>query len=301
MNQANTTSRFSMQTIATLSLTLSGILYGFIGYFGTKILDENFSVPAMLFWRFFSAFLWMAFFSILKREKFVIESSKLPIIISVFVFGSLFYSISTNLYFTATQYAGTGLAMVIFFSYPVFVAIYAWIVKKSPINMIAVASLLTISIGMILLKGHGESSVDMTGILFSIASALFYAFYVLSSKQNAGAISSNLLTILICLGNAVIFFIMACATKSFVFPHHVTTWIHIFALGIFATALPIQLLFIGLRYVSPLKASILSVLEPVITMIVGAILLDESMSSLQFLGVIIVLLGATLIQFERQR
>lgn len=286
---------------ATLLVALSGTLYGFLGYFGTKILNEHFTLSAMLFWRFFTAFLWMFFFAIVKREKLTagLIANK-SVALKVFLIGSLFYSVSTAFYFTAAQYAGTGLAMVIFFSYPVFVAIYAWLTKKGKANIIAVGSLITIVLGLVLLKGHGTYAVDIMGIIFSIISAVFYALYVINSKHNANRISSNLLTILICLGNASVFFTISCVTQSFVFPHTLTAWVHILALGIFATALPIQLLFEGLRYISSLKASILSVLEPVITMIVGAILLNESMSSLQLIGVIIILLGATLIQFERQ-
>lgn len=291
----------SPQMWATVLLILSGVLYGSLGYFGTKILNDHFSVPNMLFWRFFTAFLWMLVFLFWKREKKSVTTFTKRSLLSAFVIGSLFYSASTTFYFLASQYTGTGLAMVIFFSYPVFVALYAWLTKKTQINKIAVFSLLTISIGMILLKGQGESALNVTGIIFSIASALFYACYVMSSKKSAGVMSSELLTIVICLGNSIIFFVIANATHTFVIPHSFDTWLHIFALGIFATALPIQLLFEGLKYVSSLKASILSVLEPVITMLVGAALLNESISSLQLIGVCIVLLGATLIQFERQQ
>lgn len=64
---------------------------------------------------------------------------------------------------------------------------------------------------------------------------------------------------------------------------------------IVATAIPIQLLLDGLKYVSPVKASILSVFEPLVTVFIGFVLLHETMSSLQSIGITIVLLGAILI------
>ena len=81
-------------------------------------------------------------------------------------------------------------------------------------------------------------------------------------------------------------------------PIHLNTWGYILLLGIFATAIPIQLLIVGLKYISPVKASILSVTEPVMTLILGMFLLSETISPLQLFGIFIILFGAVLIQFE---
>lgn len=39
---------------------LSGLLYGINGYFGLQLLNQHFSINAMLFWRFCLASVWMA-------------------------------------------------------------------------------------------------------------------------------------------------------------------------------------------------------------------------------------------------
>ena len=102
-----------------------------------------------------------------------------------------------------------------------------------------------------------------------------------------------------CLGNSLIFFIISCITKSFFIPTTLHAWSYIIAIGIIATAVPIQLLLDGIKHISSIKASILSVLEPVVTLLVGVALLSESISATQAIGVLTVLLGAILIQFER--
>lgn len=289
---------FSIQLWAIFLVALSGILYGFIGYFGTKILDSNFSVSNMLFWRFFTAFVWITGLTLWRKEKIFSYKKNKNIFFQTFFLSSIFYSGASALYFMASQHTGTGLAMVIFFSYPVFVAIMAWFTHKAKMNIFSIFSLIAIVLGLFFLKGHNESALNLLGIALAIAAAFFYAFYVMISKKSIGFLSSNALTFLVCFGNMLFFLVMALSTKTFALPTTFNLCLYILALGIFATALPIQLLLDGLKFVSPLKASILSVLEPMVTLIIGVTLLAETMTSLQVLGIFIVLAGAILIQFE---
>lgn len=283
----------------TLLVALSGILYGAIGYFGTKLIDENFTVSAMLFWRFFSATLWIIFSSLIMKKNIFKHSGTHFSLMKTILYAAVSYSTASALYFMASKHIGTGAAMVIFFSYPVFVTLFAWVLSSWRMNKYAFASLIAVVIGLVFLKGRGENALDLMGIVFAMGASLFYATYVYGSQHSAKNIDSSLLTLLICLGNAVIFFAFACYNHTFVFPVSVISWVYIWSLGVFATALPIQLLLDGLKYVSPIKASILSVFEPVVTVLLGLALLNETMSYTQSVGVMIVLLGAILIQFER--
>ena len=291
----------SIEIWATLLVALSGILYGFMGFLGTKIFTvAHCSVPNMLFWRFLVASIWIISYSLYKKENLFNNLPKTKTLIGVFLLGSIFYSGGSAFYFLAANETGTGPAMVIFFSYPMFVAIFSWFMNNWKMNIFAMGALLAIMIGLIMLRGQGETALSIVGITFAMIAALSYASYIFNSKQNVSSIHSSLSTILICVGNTVLFFIVALVTHSLTLPDSLHAWIYITLLGIFVTAIPIQLMLHGLKIISSLKASILSVLEPAVTLIVGVILLNESMSSLQIVGVAIILLGAVLIQFEKE-
>ncbi len=291
---------FATQLWATLLVALSGILYGFMGCLGTQIINTHMSISNMLFWRFLVAAIWIGGFSLIKPSELSLKSIDKRLFLKIFLLGAIFYSGGSAFYFLACQYTGTGLAMVIFFSYPIFIALFAIFIHKWKIDKYALFSLIGIVLGLLLIKGQGGNSVNMVGIVFAIISALSYAVYVFSSKKTTSSLPSTLVTLIVCLGCSFLFFLASIFTKSISIPQTQTAWFYILVLGIFATAVPIQLLLEGLRYLSPLKTSILSVLEPVVTLIVGAILLDESVSILQSIGIIIVLMSAILIQFERR-
>jgi drug/metabolite transporter (DMT)-like permease len=139
------------------------------------------------------------------------------------------------------------------------------------------------------------------GIFFGIVAAICYASYVMGSKRISSInIDSNVLTMVVCFGCAFIFLILSLSSGSFVLPYSTKCWLYFLALGIFATALPIQLMLEGLKYISSMRASVISVLEPLVTVFVGVLLLDESVSHLQMLGAFIILGSALLVQFQKE-
>jgi drug/metabolite transporter (DMT)-like permease len=288
------------QLKATLLVALSGILYGFMGYLGTKLLQEHLTVSSMLFWRFMVAGIWIVLmFPFIKKTTYHPVEGRAKLI-KMILFGSLAYSGTSGFYFISSHYLGTGLAMVIFFSYPVFVVLFSWFLTNWKMNRYALGSLFAIILGVILLKGHGAHALNLTGLFFGFLSSLTYGLYMYGGRHNSKKMDTSWLTFLICLGNSAVFFVLCLATKTFSVPSTFHAWIYVIALGIFATALPIQLLLMGLKHINPVKASILSVLEPVVTLLIGFLFLAETMSTSQFVGVLIVLIGALLIQFENQ-
>lgn len=291
----------SLQFRGTLLVALSGMLYGIMAYFGVQLFHQHMTVETMLFWRFLVAMLWMIIpVFILKKSEMESQISRTAML-KIIVFAAITYSGSSAFYFLACQHIGTGVAMVIFFSYPIFVTFLAWFLSKWKISKTTLLSLFAVLLGLILLKGKGENTLNILGIALGMIAALFYAVYVYGSQHTTKVVDSKLLTLLICMGNSFIFLVYSYCTGTFFIPHTFHAWIDILALGILATALPIQLLLDGLKYISPIKASILSVLEPLVTIVIGLWLLNESISFVQSLGMVIVLMGAILIQFEKSQ
>jgi drug/metabolite transporter (DMT)-like permease len=154
------------------------------------------------------------------------------------------------------------------------------------LNTGIILSLAAIIIGLILLRDSSTHPFDAMGIFFGIIAAVCYAFYLIGSKKYIASftIDSTILTTMVCFGCAFIFLILSISSHSFALPPTIKSWVYLFALGILATALPIQLMLKGLAYISSMRASIISVLEPLVTIFVGVLLLHESISHLQLIG-----------------
>ena len=280
-------------------VALSGTLFGCLGYLGTQLIDMNLSLENMLFWRFLFASLFMLPSIVLLKQMLTTHKTEQITLVRTLLFGIILYTANSSLYFLGSHYIGTGLAMVVFFCFPVFVTLLMWLFGGWKANIYAISALIAVGIGLLFLKGYGDETIDMMGVFFSIMGALGYALYIFINRHHAKTIDTRLLTLFVCIGNTLLFFLWALFTQSFFIPTTWEAWFYILAIGIIATALPIRFMLDGMKYVSPIKASILSVLEPIVTLGIGFLLLEERVSVLQLIGIGIILIGAIAIQFER--
>ncbi len=287
---------------ANLYVIASGILYGFLGFLGTNIIQNHISLSNMLFWRFLVAGCWMLIFSAKRNYQVnIFAKSNKGILFFMFMLGAIGYAGASGFYFIASRYTGTGIAMVIFFCYPIMVLLFAWLAQGKKITIGTMVTLITLIVGLYLLQDSKKHVLSLVGIFWSILAALSYAIYVIGSKKYSSLkIDSSLLTIMVCFGCACIFFIFAIFTHSLFFPWSIRAWIFLLALGILATAVPIQLMLEGLKHVSSMRASIISVLEPLVTLLVGILLMHEPVSGLQLFGAFIVLAGTMLVLFQSE-
>lgn len=286
----------------TALVILSSILYGFLGYFGASLLNLHFSIAAMLFWRFAIASLCILLITLQRKVRFC--DSKNPFISKkinsssyLLLLSAIAYCAACTFYFMASKLTGTGIAMVIYFIYPLFVVFFDMLQKKEWVDKNTMISLLILMLGLFLLKNKNEHHVmSLQGVVYALMSAFFFACYVFTCKSMSNKLSSHFLTFILCLSNACFFLIYALATHTLLFPSSIKMWLFIFGLGIIATALPVQLMLEGLKSISASKAAILSVLEPAVTLFVGMLLLSEQVGNLQIIGTLVILFSAIYIQ-----
>jgi drug/metabolite transporter (DMT)-like permease len=274
---------------------LSGLMYGLIGYFGITIMRADFSISNMLFWRFAVSSVLIALILIPKIKTMNENWGEM---FKVLTFGTAFYTACSIFYFLASQYLGTGLSMVVFFTYPAIVMLLNWAIHKTKITKKYYLAIGLILIGMGLLVDMHEFAVDIIGIGVGILSSAFYAFYILSSKKST--LSPLTSTFTLSFGCAIACFIIAQIDNSLSFPKTLDLWVNIFGIGILCTAFPILLFLKALNYITGEKASILSVLEPVFVTIFGVLLLGESISLVRVIGIVIILSGALITLFKNK-
>ncbi|AHE67290.1 DMT family transporter [Legionella oakridgensis] len=286
---------FSTEYRGSFYAILSGFLYGFIGYFGLSVMNAHVSVSNMLFWRFFISSIIMLFI-LLPHIKHITDSW--GNILFAFFLGAALYSFSTMLYFYASQYIGSGLAMVIFFTYPVIVMLFNYFFYGQQMPRIYYLATIIILTGMALFIDMHEIKLDLIGIILGVISAFFYACYIVASKRSS--ISPNMSALMVSVGVMVTCLLLTWMDHSFFIPTSLSVWGNLIGIGIISTAIPILLLLYSLKYINSEKASILSVLEPVFVVIFGVILLGEELSLQHIAGIIIVLGGALITLFSHK-
>lgn len=270
-------------------IILSGFLYGFLGFFGYGALQSSGDIANMLFWRFAIASAFIALVMLPKLKEIKLDW---PVMLMLLSGAAIFYGASTSAFFASSVHVGTGLAMVIFFTYPAIVVLCNRFIYKAEIHKAYYISVMLILFGLLLIADIGDD-FNYLGIALGLLSAAGYAFYIMCSKKY-NHLHPLLAALMVSIGCTIFCLIYALFTHSFSVPQESTFWFHSIGLGIISTALPILLLLEGLKYISSEKASILGVLEPVFVALIGVMLLGEELQLLQIIGVVIILGGALL-------
>lgn len=275
-------------------IALAAFCYGFLYYFGSQVMQENFSPYNTMFWRFLIAAITI-FLLLLPRIHKIRASTK--DITFLFCFGAFFHGTAASLYFVSANSIGSALAIVLLFTHPITVLLFNRIFFKNRINKIFYLAIILVLVGVALVSNIGSINFDFGGVMIGLLAAVFFGFYIIASKQSK--IEPMLSAFIICVGCVVACFIFCLLDGSFRAPQNSFTWINILALGVICAALPISLFLSGLKHISSEKAAIISMLEPLFVMLIGYLVLGENVSLLQFFGALMIFLAAMVVIVAR--
>ena len=211
------------------------------------------------------------------------------------------YYFSTFLDFWGLEYLTAALERVLLFTYPVWVLVLSSVFQGKPAGRRDAAAVV-LSIGGIAicfwsdLRFSGTSASLWKGAALILSASITYSVYLLVSRD-----------IVVRLGSLRFAGDVALMAAGFVLAHFFAThpaeallqkgeiyWLVLW-LALLSTALPIYLLVEALRRVGPGTVSVVSSVGPILTILLGAVFLDEPLTAALFVGAALVLAGVILI------
>lgn len=208
--------------------------------------------------------------------------------------GALFYVSLSLSFFTALTMAPAGLVVILLYLYPAFVTILTAIFLKKPVTTFNIVALLLSFIGIVFIVGLNSGKGQILGILLAILTALLFAIYLVLSHKSiikAGALSAT--TVLTF--SAGIVFGGIVAVKGVEFPVTMAGWMYAVAVALIPTVLAFLTLFAGLKRIEPPNAAIILTLEPVIAVVLAAVILGETITPVKILGGMMILSAVILL------
>lgn len=273
---------------------LSGALYGTLAIFGINLMRQGLSIGEFSFWRFFVASVLTFVILKVRKEKLTINKPALM----VFLISGLFYSAATGLYFVSMEFIGSGLAMVLFFLFPIPVIFCELIFDKLKPSIPMVIAFFAVLLGLLFLADFTLNFSRIEGILIGLICAICFGIYFYVSQKYIKNMSLWAGTFWICLGNLVGFSVVAGLQTEFVNPLSWSIILNVVLLAVITTVLPIYFVYKAMRYISAAMASILSVFEPIVTIILGWLCLNEHLSPCQITGIAIILVSVVYIHVQ---
>jgi drug/metabolite transporter (DMT)-like permease len=271
---------------AELSLVAITIIWGLTFSMVKKSLVV---FPPLLFmsYRFVLALLVMTAFSLKKIGRINRGLLKAGLMLGIFLFGA--YALQTfGLKYTSAGNAGFITGLFVVFT-PILSAV---ILHKKP-GLRAVVSVLLATLGLGFLSLQAGMTINL-GDALVLACAFSYSLHIIFMDRYTRLYDISLLTLVQMGVLAVLNTACGLTFEGFAFPGDGYVWLTIAVCGIFASALAFYVQAWAQRRITPVRTSMVLIMEPVFSVLFGIILLGEILSwrgwlgcSLMFAGMLI--------------
>ena len=222
------------------------------------------------------------------------------VLIAGFALGAIGYATQAGLLFSALRHIDASLTSLLLYTYPALVFCGAVALRREHVTRAKALALALASAGaMLVLLGGGTGGLEATGVALALGAGAAYAIYILVAESVVARIDAFLLTALVATGGAVTFLVTGLIGGALTFP--AGGWIWIAAIAIFSTVLPIVTFLLGMERVGAATASILSTVEPVVTVGLAVAIYSESLGAPQILGGALVLAAVIALQARGTR
>jgi drug/metabolite transporter (DMT)-like permease len=262
---------------------LSATSFGAMPIFAHFAYAANANPITILFLRFAIAAICLLIFLAVQRIPFPRGRN----LLSLIVIGSVGFVLQSICYFTALTLAPASLVGLLLYLYPVIVTILSITLLKEPSNRPKLIALGIAFTGLVLTIGP-ELGGQVLGVLLGLASAMVYASYVIAGSSIMQK-EEPLPACTVMIASAAIVFGGLILVQGAEFPETGEGWLAIGAIAIISTVLSIITLFAGMKWIGATNASTLSTWEPVMTVILAAMILGETITLFRIVGGLLIL------------
>lgn len=250
-------------------------------------------VPTILFYRFLFSSITMGAVCAVKKVDLRVNFKALAVLFGL----ALLYAATAKFIVDSYEYIDSGLATTVHFLYPVFVSfVMIFFFKEKSSILLFIAAILSI-VGVGFMCWHGEVSDSfLIGLFLSGLTIVSYGLYIIGlNKSSVASMDVESLTFYVLLFGCFIFLTYALLTTGIDTVTLPTDWFNLIMLGFFATFISDLTLVLAVKYAGSTITSILGSMEPVVAVLVGYVFFHEYFGLESAVGLVLVLLGVTLV------
>lgn len=279
-----------------LYIILSGVCFGIIPILAKLAYKGGASTFTVLSLRFTFASIMLLYYII--NNKISIKVSKKQFII-LLLLGAVGFAGTSITLFWSYKYISAGLATNILFTHPAIVTVLSAFIYKEKLYFKKIMSLALSILGVFVLVGFKDVNFNMTGVLFASISSLIYSFYVLgASIKEIKKLDSYVTSFYISMFCGIIMILSGISTDSLNFNMNFYSLICIILLAFISTVVALKTFMSGIKLIGPSRSSILSTIEPIVSLVLGCIILKEAINLQIIVGSVMIILSILLLAKE---
>ena len=206
------------------------------------------------------------------------------------------------LLFEAYNYVPVSIATLTYYCAPAFVIIASSVVLKEKLTNAKVVGVVTAMIGMAMVNLTSFEVGSAKGVVFGLAAAALYASVTITNKKVKGFSGLEVTLIqLFCASLVLIPYTMLTSSVGEIFKIDMRGMIFLAILCVFHTGVCYWMYFVSLQKLPAYSVAMLSFLDPVSTLFMSALFLNENMSPIQMSGAFVIIGGAMLCEIWQHK
>ena len=277
---------------ARLLMTASMAIFGTLGLFTRNI---TVSSGELALYRAILAAVLIALYLLAARQPIRLAQirGELPLLL----LSGVAMGINWILLFQAYRYTTISMATLSYYFAPVIVTAVSPVLFRERMTKKQLLCFLLSTAGLVLIIGAGEtggSGTDLTGILFGLGAAVFYAAVILLNKRIRQVAGIHRTFLQLVAAAVILLPYVALTGGSSLGSLSALGFGCLLVVGLIHTGIPYCMYFTALRDLSGQEAAILSYIVPLVAALVSVVVLGEAMTLWQAVGGAMIL-GFTLV------
>ncbi len=273
--------------------TIAAATYGMNPLFALPLYGNGMTPTSVLLFRYMFAILILGTMIKMRGRSFKVSTKNCWQLVGL----GFLVAVSSLALFMSYNFMAAGIASTMLFIYPVLVAvIMALFFKERLTATIVVCLALALSGIALLYKGSDGATIDTTGTILVMVSALSYALYLVAINQTTlKNVATLTVTFYVILFGSIVFVVGLAFDGGLTLPNGWFSWGCAFALALFPTAISFLCTTRAIQYIGSTPTAILGALEPLTAVFFGIVIFNETMTLRDCIGMLLIIIAVTLV------
>jgi drug/metabolite transporter (DMT)-like permease len=277
---------------------LSAVSYSTAIIFVRYAYRAGISPGTAIFLRFTIASIVLVGFLVLARRWVKLPRTRA---MALFLLGFVAYTTLGTTWFVALSTTPAWLVSLIVSIYPLLVNLGSWLFLGDVPDVPRIAALVLVLAGSVALFWRPFEGVTLSGVWLMLLNVAVNALYVLIGQRWTRGVAPSMSAAWMVVGAMVGTFFYALLSGQLSFQFEPTGWVWASLFAVVSTVLAIMFLWWGIGLLGPSRATIIGALEPFLSILLAVLVLGETMSPLQIVGGILILIGVVLVRVNLSR
>lgn len=267
--------------------------YGMNPLFALPLYNQGMTPDAVLLFRYLFAIIIVGAMIKVRGRSFKVSTKNCWQLVAL----GILMALSSLALFVSYNYMAAGIASTMLFVYPIIVAvIMALFFHEKLTAKIIICLALAIGGIMMLYKGSDGATINTTGTIIVMISALSYALYIVIVNQTTlRNVATLTVTFYILVFGTALYIVTILYDGNLPLPKDWYMWGNMIALAVFPTTISFLCTTKAIQYIGSTPTAILGALEPLTALFFGITVFNEVLTVRDCFGIALIIIAVTMV------